>query len=63
MEIKIAKVWGKVRNDRWGVIVVIKNKGNTFLYMPTYPHVKEMLKKLEEVEILNAKLTAKEKKV
>jgi len=56
MEIKIEKIYGKVRNDRWGVIVEITNKDQVFKWLPTYKNVDELIKKLVEVELLNEEL-------
>jgi hypothetical protein len=53
MKIEIKKVWGKVRQDRWGVVVRIENRGNIFEYMPTYKDLAQIYCKLVEVEELN----------
>jgi len=53
MEITIKKVWGKVRNDRWGVVVSIENRGMVFEWLPTYKHLEILTQKLKEVEIMN----------
>jgi len=65
MEIKIYKkkgVWGKHRQDRWGVIVEITNRDQKFLYMPTYKHLDEIFILLKEVEKLNEEYSKKEVK-
>jgi len=59
MEIKIDKVWGKDRDDRWSVVVIIKNRDQVFKFMPTYPHVQKIMQLLKEVEILNKDLNCK----
>lgn len=51
--ITIKKVYGKVRQDRWGVVVAIEYKGNVFEWLPTYADLETLKTKLIEVEILN----------
>ena len=58
MNIAIEKVWGKHNQDRWGVVVVIENKGHIFRFMPTYKEVAKMYNKLEEAERLNERKKA-----
>ena len=56
MEVKIYKqkgVWGKARSDRWGVIVEITNRDQTFKFMPTYKQLDEIFVLLKDVEKLN----------
>lgn len=68
-EITIEPVWGKIRNDRKGVVVrffypkllekiYIKEtspalQGKVFRWLPTYQQLKEIKEKLEEVELIN----------
>jgi len=53
MNIELKKVWGKVRQDRWGVVVKIVNGDKTFEYMPTYKELAAMYMLLVECERLN----------
>lgn len=52
-KIVIEKVYGNVRKDRLGVVVYIKNKDQTFKWMPTYKQIEEVLMKLRITEYLN----------
>lgn len=51
--IKIDDVWGKERQDRKGVVVEIKNRDQTFKWMPTYKELSKIYLLLAEVEVLN----------
>lgn len=60
MEIKIGveRVWGKVRQDRMGVVVEFPNCISTttkksFKWMPTYSQLEDIKEKLIEVEKIN----------
>lgn len=77
-EITIEKVWGKIRQDRLGVVVrffypKLENKlyinetspnlqGKVFRWLPTYSQLEEIKNKLEEVEKLHSTKSNKEEK-
>ena len=66
---KIEKIWGKIRNDRNGVVVEFQYPkyedkyvmesiptmlGRRFKWVPTYKDLEEIKLKLDEVEKMNA---------
>lgn len=55
-DIKIIDAFGKVRNDRKGVVLEIKYRGQLFRFMPTYKDLAKMYELLAEVEEWNKSL-------
>ena len=63
VSINITQVWGKERQDRYGVVVQIEHNGNIFKFMPTYKQLCEIHTKLILAEELNKDKAQKPKEV
>lgn len=57
--IKIEKIWGKVRQDRYGVVVTINNKEQVFKWLPTYEELARIYCLLVEAEAINKNIELK----